>query len=286
MELVPQRRHLPIWQLASVILANAVVTTWCNVWFFRYSVLRPIESHSMGLITPTLLANGLLILAILVALLRFGFGLRFCEMGLCARKFRLSLKVVIVLFLSAQLLCLLLQFVNCGKFELRNDLSVAWFLACIGELIGQLFGNAFFEEVFFRGVLFTQLIRLFGASATSSSGSTLGSSKHSTAEYPNCSWKAVWLAAISSGSIFALQHLPNRLMAGTSVGKLVVEMAGLTVAGVFFAFIYRRTGNIWTSIAFHAMANSLFYLWYAASWVHPLTMAILGFWLLLQKPVS
>jgi membrane protease YdiL (CAAX protease family) len=83
-----------------------------------------------------------------------------------------------------------------------------------------------FEEVFFRGFLF----RGFAAS-----------------------WGWAW-GAVVSGALFGLAHL-----------QLDVFVP-LFALGFVLAWVYKRTGSLWTSIAFHALFNGLSVL---AWWLLP-----------------
>jgi membrane protease YdiL (CAAX protease family) len=74
-----------------------------------------------------------------------------------------------------------------------------------------------FEEVFFRGFLF-----------------------HGFAT----SWGWVW-GAVASSAIFAVAHLQLSIV------------APLFALGFALAWVYKRTGSLWTSIALHAVFNGL-----------------------------
>ena len=84
----------------------------------------------------------------------------------------------------------------------------------------------FFEELFFRGFLFRGLARSWG-------------------------WP---LGALVSGAIFGAIHL-----------QLTVFFP-LFVLGVVLAWVYQRTGSLWTSITLHAVFNGISVIaWIAAS---------------------
>jgi membrane protease YdiL (CAAX protease family) len=85
-------------------------------------------------------------------------------------------------------------------------------------------GAAIGEELFFRGLLFGGLRQLI----------------------------PLWPAAVVSGVLFGLPHLPQ--------GDLAVALQ-LSVFGVVLAWAYERSGTLWAPILLHALNNSAaFYL--------------------------
>ncbi len=84
-------------------------------------------------------------------------------------------------------------------------------------------GAAISEELFFRGLLFGGLRQRL----------------------------SLWPAALISGVIFGLPHLPT--------GDLAVVLQ-LSLFGVILAWAYERTGVLWTAIALHAMNNTIAFL--------------------------
>jgi len=82
----------------------------------------------------------------------------------------------------------------------------------------------FFEELFFRGFLFQGLARSFGAPA----------------------------GAIISAAIFALAH------------QQLSVFVPLFVLGLALAYLFHRTGSIWTNMALHASFNAIGVLLWAA----------------------
>jgi len=98
-----------------------------------------------------------------------------------------------------------------------------WFVGLFVVLIAPMY-----EELLFRRVLFGRL------------------------------WAAgrPWLGLCLSGFAFALMHEPPGLTgnSGSAVLLLWVVYAGM---GMAFAWVYRRTGTLWASIAAHALNNAL-----------------------------
>jgi uncharacterized protein len=81
----------------------------------------------------------------------------------------------------------------------------------------------FFEELFFRGFLYTGFRASWG-------------------------W---WPAALASAAVFSLAHLQLTLF------------IPLFALGVALAWVYERTGSVWTAVALHAVFNGLSVLFWA-----------------------
>lgn len=111
----------------------------------------------------------------------------------------------------------------------------------IGVFLAQLLGNALFEEVLFRGVLFQQ-IRLYLL--------RIGRSPE----------KALLLALVLSSAVFAAIHIPLRINSGMALAALPAELALLFALGLLLALLYWRTGNLYLVIGVHALSNAPFLL--------------------------
>jgi membrane protease YdiL (CAAX protease family) len=85
------------------------------------------------------------------------------------------------------------------------------------------------EEIFFRGFIFAGLIRPFGVTA----------------------------AMVISGALFSIFHVT-----GPETVGLILPF---TVIGIIFAWVYYRSGSLWTAIATHALFNSVSFIFLAAS---------------------
>jgi membrane protease YdiL (CAAX protease family) len=92
-----------------------------------------------------------------------------------------------------------------------------------------VFGAPFFEEVFFRGLLFKGLTRLLAGRAPAGTGRTV----------------AVAGAIVLDGALFGLAH-----------GELV-QLAGLATFGMALAFISYKTGRLGMNMVSHASFNAV-----------------------------
>jgi len=106
----------------------------------------------------------------------------------------------------------------------------------VGGLIAQLFGNALGEETVFRGFLFLQLFLVFR--------SRLGERA------------AMLWAVVVSQVIFAVVHIPNRLLVKDTFGiDLLVDQVLVFILGVLFVLIYAGTRNLFFAVGAHALFN-------------------------------
>ena len=107
----------------------------------------------------------------------------------------------------------------------------------LGVLAGQFLGNALFEETVFRGFLLTQ----FYAAIRKTSGHGDSST----------TLKAVLIV----GGLFMIEHVPNRIMKGDQGSELLGELFGIYLAGLLWSWMYVRTGNLFFTVAAHALHN-------------------------------
>lgn len=93
-------------------------------------------------------------------------------------------------------------------------------------LIAQL-GVGFSEEAIFRGFVLSRLSARFSPLASN----------------------------LIAAAIFALVHIPIRLMGGVTAAELIISLAILFVWGLSFNVLMRRTGNITGLAILHAVLN-------------------------------
>jgi uncharacterized protein len=100
--------------------------------------------------------------------------------------------------------------------------------------LGQVLGNALYEEIAFRGFLLPQLyLKLAGSHRL-----------------------RLILALVFSQAFFALIHIPNIfLVRELALSALPADLLRLFVFGLVFAFIYLYTGNLFVAVIVHALAN-------------------------------
>jgi membrane protease YdiL (CAAX protease family) len=109
-------------------------------------------------------------------------------------------------------------------------------IAVLGGLIGQLVGNALVEETVFRGFLLPQFY-LKGVTVF----------RHGT---------ALAMALVGSSLLFAVSHVPHRLMVWDLGGSAILwDQAGLFLMGIFLAAVYLVTRNLFVVVGLHALVN-------------------------------
>lgn len=177
------------WGLIITVLAlHIALSVWINLYGFRAGLLDVWLFG--GLINSTLVANVLLLAVVVVGLL-FGLGrLRPRDVGLYRQQLTTALLGGLITWAISQVVAVVaaLYSGSVSANPLWHDEGGA---AIAGYLIGQLFGNALYEEIVFRGFLFVQLSLHFGSRTLHRSG-------------------FVW-ALVVSQAIFALSHVPNRM---------------------------------------------------------------------------
>ncbi len=218
------------------VFFHAVLITAVNLLLFAQGAFRPLAEWTGGLLTGTLVVN-LLLLALLVGGICLRFGrLRPYDIGWTRAHVPSAFLFTLTLWGAAQVVHLVAGWAMNG----RVALDPAWTGGAgivLGVLIGQIFGNALFEELAYRGFVFPQLyLRL-----------------HGDGERP---WHGFVLTLMISQALFALAHIPNRLYLGMSAGEIAADLAMLVGWGVLFTFIYMRTDNIFLVTGIHALGNA------------------------------
>ena len=118
-----------------------------------------------------------------------------------------------------------------GQLGSGQPLSSAAASGALPVLLGQLAGNALYEETFYRGYLIRALTPEVGG--------------------------RTWTAVLAAAALFGVMHIPNYWVRGVPMGLLIPA----TLVGVIFGFLYLRTGNLWLCIGLHSLLNAPAVLW-------------------------
>lgn len=140
-----------------------------------------------------------------------------------------GIKAVIILWCLIQIILIATSFFMNHNIELENINNNQ-----IGSFISQLFGNALFEEFVYRGFFLIQLFLIFKVKLTNK--------------------KALLVSIILSQLIFALIHIPNRIIVDLT-DNLLIDTVQVFIGGIIGALIFIRTKNLIFLIGFHALAN-------------------------------
>ncbi len=225
------RRHT----LLRLIAAHFTLTAVVNLVFFAGNTFRPLASATGGLFTGSLLAN-LVFIAVLVGLiiLRFG-GLRLYDVGLIPRNIVVGILFTVGIWAAAQGIHVIAAWLDYGTVKLSPDWINPGFM--IGLVLTQIFGNALFEEIAYRGFMFPQMyLRATWLRARP--------------------WTRLLLALLVSQGLFALSHIPNRIYLGMTPNEIALDLLMLLGWGTLYTLIYLRTDNLFIVVGIHALGNT------------------------------
>ena len=222
-----------------VVALHVAMTSVINLWVFPSEVLHPVYFATAGLVSPTLICNLSMLAVMLILLFRWG-ELRRKDLNLDPLQIAPALMWLIGAWSTIQLVTLVMMLVQ-GESPM---VSAAWAgnqgLATVGKFLGQIFGNALYEELLFRAFLIPQIVLLLKK------------------RFRKWSWmRCLVLGLVFSQMIFALIHIPNRVMKSHygSFANFVDDQLMLFVAGLFFATIWLLSGNILIPVVLHSLFN-------------------------------
>lgn len=257
--MVPERR-LSWW----VLLALAVVSIATPIISFSTGLhgrLRPVVRLSGGLIDATMLVY-LIEFAVLWLMLVWWSGLRSRDLGLDWSKLKAGAGVTLAVWVVTQIVHVSIYIAEGLPIQLHADWSQLGVSAVLGLLIGQLFGNALYEEIVFRHLFVSQL----------------------SERIPYLRAPTVRLLFVLAGVqfFFAVMHIPHRLAVGVALGDLPEHLVSLTISGLWYAWIYLQTRNLFFAVGMHALANNPTLLTTQAMYPPRLLMWIVTFGLLVH----
>lgn len=130
---------------------------------------------------------------------------------------------------------LIIGFLNYGI----NNIIIPDFSSVFSLLI-MMFSVGFFEELLCRGVLLHVFLIKWGKGKN-----------------------GIYTAVIISSAIFGSLHLINLFIRPTLLFFTIAQAIYTTIAGIFFAAIYLRCKNLWSSIFYHSLhdiCTGIFYI--------------------------
>tara|TARA_X000001036_G_scaffold10343_2_gene9140 strand:+ start:2514 stop:3467 length:954 start_codon:yes stop_codon:yes gene_type:complete len=214
------------YQFANAILVHNV--------FFPSGMFHPLHRATGGILSSTF--QGYVLLTIVT-----GFFLCYLG-GLRAKDFALFSKKIfpaIGLTLFAWGMIHTIPFLEGQALQINSDWDTleAARHRFSRFFMSQLFGNALYEELFFRAFLISQLTLFFLKKMAST--------------------PAILFAIICSCIIFALFHIPVRLIKDISIEVILLEeMLDFFLRGLGFAVIFLLTKNIFVAVGIHALSNA------------------------------
>jgi membrane protease YdiL (CAAX protease family) len=252
-------RRLRAIVLGVALLAAVCLSVAANFVLFKSSLLAAPMRLSHGLINGTLVANFILIAIVIVLCLCVWGGARANDLGLRRRDLGPALAITLATWLFLNVLQLSAAVAaGSGVHPSHTFESAGTFGWSVGELIGQVFGNALYEELLFRGVLLVQIALWIAPRGARPSR------------------RAFWSALLISQAVFALQHIPNRLAFDrwTDAAGIATDMAGLFASGLFLAGVFARTRNLLIAVGMHTLINTPMLLVVGPDWAHPTGVAL------------
>lgn len=219
------------------LIAHFSLTAIVNLVFFAGNTFRPLASATGGLFTGSLLVNLVFIAALVGAIILYSGKLRLYDVGLIKRNILPALVYTVVLWAVAQVIHLIAGLLTYGQVMPNPDWTMYGAGFMVGLILTQIFGNALFEEIAYRGFLFPQLyLRLTSLRA-----------------HPI---KRLLLALFLSQITFALTHIPNRIYLGMTAGDIAVDLLMLVGWGTLYTLLYLRTDNLFLVVGVHALGNT------------------------------
>ena len=206
----------------------AAAAVWSPVSILVMATLRNRWPVGEGEAAMVVLFGGALVLVL--AVLMVAGRLRPQDLGLRLRDLGPGVAVLLVAWVVLQLLLL--------PAMVGGAMWVGMSLGTLTALAGQWVGPALFEEVLYRGFFFVQVAqRPLRGAAPGTRGHFLQ-------------------AAVASGLLFSLAHLPGLVFGDASAVSALGMLAVTAVAGVYGAWLYVRTRNLFVVIGLHALHNA------------------------------
>ena len=201
---------------------------------FKYlhlaDLLGGFQKSSDGIIRGDLLINFYLFSIVVVSSKLSGLSLS--DIGLSLKDIKHGVLITSVYFILFNVIAIILSIVFHKDILIEYD-SIkqnANYMIC--EAISQFFGNALFEEVFWRGFLLVQLAKVFH-------------------KITKKTILALAVSAIIGSVIFAYGHSH-----GTGFQGLGMERSfALIISGISFCVMYLLFNNIFSIIGIHAITN-------------------------------
>lgn len=220
----------PVWAIALVIVAQYVLDALFNLVVFRQHWIGAIVRATGKWVNGTLVAYTIMLPVVVgFAILLLG-GLRLRDIGLRKEDVRAAIGWTVVPWIVVAGAEALLHI---GHFAFDPAWSKPGVVG--GALIAQIFGNALYEEIVYRGFLTVQLMLMlerFGRTRA-----------------------AIW-GVVLAQIVFASIHVPMLLNHRTPWPEIAGLMPELFLAGVGLAALYFLTGNLLIVVGVHALVDA------------------------------
>lgn len=264
-ETVENVETIPLAWLTGLIIIEIIVAMFINLNVFRNIDFTWFHRMTGGLINATLIVNTFMILFFIVICLLLVLKMSPEALGIRTNKIWFGLIRTFDVWLGLNIINIILMVIIDGKPYINQSFGQYGVLAVIGAFLGQLLGNALFEEVFFRGFLMAQMIAWVHL---------IRQVKYSEDQISS---KSVWIGMAISQVIFALMHIPNRIYSGFSLGQALLSVIVLFIIGMLLAWLYLVSNNLFLVIGLHTLLNSPTLIFEGVTTYYFILIAILGF---------
>ena len=228
-----ETKRAPFWVIVLTLAAQFVLDALWNLVVFPHRWLRPLSYATNGLLNVTFWANIIMLLAVVGGAIFILGHLKPRDVGLRLEDAGLAALFTVGLWASVNCFVAIGVVVNGASLVLDPGWTKP--MENAGLFVGQIFGNALYEEIVYRGFLTVQvylLLRRFGRNL------------------------AMVLAVVAVQAIFATIHIPMLIVAGHGWAEVVAILPQLFIMGVALAIIYLVTGNLLIAVGAHALADA------------------------------
>lgn len=218
-----------------VLIFQFGLSAFMNLVAFPNGYFRKIQALSNMWLNSTLQANAISLMIIVgVILILFG---RFKLKDIYLRKEDLpkGLMGTFLFWMAIHAVDSIMMFSMGSKIVFNTDL-VNQPNIVVGNLLGQLFGNALHEEIVYRGFLSIQFYLLIHNKVRNERNRLI-----CTIFIPQ--------------ALFALGHIPNRIYSEYTGLEFLFDFIQLTIIGALFMIAFIQTQNLVFVVGVHALLN-------------------------------
>lgn len=233
--------RIALWLLVLVIIVKVSLAAFFNYTVFsvppnQTPIFGPIMRATGGLVTSQLLVGLFQLGVIIGGLVWLVGGLHPVHVGLDRNDLRDGIIVTGVFWVVVHLVGIVISGIT-GPVTFSPLWEAIGPRGMLSNLLAEVFGTAPMEEAVYRGLFLTQGY-LLARRLIDDRRASLG------------------LAVVGSQLLFALAHIPARLVAGTQLGLPLWQDLLITfVLGSIFALVYLRTGNLFVAMGVHVLSN-------------------------------
>jgi membrane protease YdiL (CAAX protease family) len=204
--------------------------------FSAFPHLATSLSQTTGGLVSNVLCTSVILLGCEALLLGVIFRLRASDVGLIWRRAYGGVAVYMAAWLCYQVIFTLLALVSPGHVSLEPYWrQPAQYPAIAGVFLTYSTGVALCEETLFRGFLVLQVWQRLSGRLDP--------------------WRRLAFTLAISQGIFAIVHVPAILTEGDMPGVALLRLGSIFLAGVLFALVWLKTGNLFIAVAVHGLAD-------------------------------